>query len=111
MHPNNDDIIIIPENEYCASERMTIFVGSIYAYKGLLMVNLTLYYQVVVLTERILDFRSLFGLGNTPRFDSSLERQQTRWAVSLQRRHHVYLWRSRCFGPRRSPGRNVPHHR
>ncbi|XP_019875177.2 gamma-aminobutyric acid type B receptor subunit 2 isoform X2 [Aethina tumida] len=38
MHPNNDDIIIIPENEYCASERMTIFVGSIYAYKGLLMI-------------------------------------------------------------------------
>lgn len=37
-HPSSEDIIIIPENEYCASERMTIFVGSIYAYKGLLMI-------------------------------------------------------------------------
>lgn len=36
-HPSSEDIIIIPENEYCASERMTIFVGSIYAYKGLLL--------------------------------------------------------------------------
>ncbi|XP_066995150.2 gamma-aminobutyric acid type B receptor subunit 2 [Anabrus simplex] len=37
-HPSSDDILIIPENEYCQSERMTIFVGSIYAYKGLLMI-------------------------------------------------------------------------
>ncbi|CAH1118642.1 unnamed protein product [Phaedon cochleariae] len=37
-HPSNEDIIIIPENEYCASEHQTIFVGSIYAYKGLLMI-------------------------------------------------------------------------
>ncbi|XP_017778907.1 PREDICTED: gamma-aminobutyric acid type B receptor subunit 2 [Nicrophorus vespilloides] len=37
-HPSSEDIIIIPENEYCASERMTIFVGCIYAYKGLLMI-------------------------------------------------------------------------
>ena len=37
-HPSSDDILIIPENEYCQSGRMTIFVGSIYAYKGLLMV-------------------------------------------------------------------------
>ncbi|KAB0791553.1 hypothetical protein PPYR_03353 [Photinus pyralis] len=37
-HPSSDDILIIPENEYCASERMTLFVGSIYAYKGLLMI-------------------------------------------------------------------------
>lgn len=37
--PTNDDILIIPENEYCQSEKMTIFVGSIYAYKGLLMVS------------------------------------------------------------------------
>ncbi|KAK6634896.1 hypothetical protein RUM44_000143 [Polyplax serrata] len=36
--PTNDDILIIPENEYCQSEKMTIFVGSIYAYKGLLMI-------------------------------------------------------------------------
>lgn len=38
--PTNDDILIIPENEYCQSEKMTIFVGSIYAYKGLLMVSI-----------------------------------------------------------------------
>ncbi|CAH0549470.1 unnamed protein product [Brassicogethes aeneus] len=38
LHPYNEDIVIIPENEYCASERMTIFVGTIYAYKGLLMI-------------------------------------------------------------------------
>lgn len=37
-HPSSEDIIIVPENEYCTSERMTIFVGSIYAYKGLLMI-------------------------------------------------------------------------
>ncbi|XP_018573120.1 gamma-aminobutyric acid type B receptor subunit 2 [Anoplophora glabripennis] len=37
-HPSNEDIIIIPENEYCASEHQTIFVGCIYAYKGLLMI-------------------------------------------------------------------------
>ncbi|XP_074026601.1 gamma-aminobutyric acid type B receptor subunit 2 isoform X2 [Leptinotarsa decemlineata] len=37
-HPSNEDIIIIPENEYCASEHQTLFVGSIYAYKGLLMI-------------------------------------------------------------------------
>ncbi|XP_057667977.1 gamma-aminobutyric acid type B receptor subunit 2 isoform X1 [Diorhabda carinulata] len=38
LHPSNEDIIIIPENEYCASEYQTIFVGSIYAYKGILMI-------------------------------------------------------------------------
>lgn len=39
-HPNNhDDVIIVPVNEYCQSNYMTIFVGSIYAYKGLLMVS------------------------------------------------------------------------
>ncbi|KAK9753076.1 Receptor family ligand binding region [Popillia japonica] len=37
-HPSSEDIFIIPENEYCASQRMTIFIGSIYAYKGLLMI-------------------------------------------------------------------------
>ncbi|XP_039287226.1 gamma-aminobutyric acid type B receptor subunit 2-like isoform X2 [Nilaparvata lugens] len=37
-HPHSEDIIIIPKNEYCQSNRMTIFVGSIYAYKGLLMI-------------------------------------------------------------------------
>nr|CAD7405442.1 unnamed protein product [Timema cristinae] len=37
-HPSSEDIMIVPENEYCQSERMTIFVSSIYAYKGLLMI-------------------------------------------------------------------------
>ncbi|KAF2366778.1 GPCR family 3 C-terminal protein [Trinorchestia longiramus] len=32
------DIDIIPMNEYCKSEKISIFVGCIYAYKGLLMI-------------------------------------------------------------------------
>jgi hypothetical protein len=35
----NDDVEIIPEIEYCKSDYMSIFVGCIYAYKGLLMVR------------------------------------------------------------------------
>ncbi|XP_017007598.2 gamma-aminobutyric acid type B receptor subunit 2 isoform X3 [Drosophila takahashii] len=37
-HENIDDVLVIPENEYCQSEHMTIFVSIIYAYKGLLLV-------------------------------------------------------------------------
>ncbi|XP_066144261.1 gamma-aminobutyric acid type B receptor subunit 2 isoform X2 [Euwallacea fornicatus] len=37
-HPSNEDEIIIPENEYCTSNKMTIFISSIYVYKGLLMI-------------------------------------------------------------------------
>ncbi|XP_011501119.1 PREDICTED: gamma-aminobutyric acid type B receptor subunit 2-like [Ceratosolen solmsi marchali] len=37
-HPSSEDIIIMPENEYCQSNRMTVYLGSIYAYKGLLMI-------------------------------------------------------------------------
>ncbi|XP_017886099.1 gamma-aminobutyric acid type B receptor subunit 2 [Ceratina calcarata] len=37
-HPSSEDIIIIPENEYCQSNRMTIYLGCIYAYKGVLMI-------------------------------------------------------------------------
>ncbi|XP_077500288.1 gamma-aminobutyric acid type B receptor subunit 2 isoform X3 [Amblyomma americanum] len=33
----NEDVSVIPEMEYCQSHKMTIFLGSIYAYKGLLM--------------------------------------------------------------------------
>ncbi|XP_023348686.1 gamma-aminobutyric acid type B receptor subunit 2 [Eurytemora carolleeae] len=37
--PHGDvDVLIIPLNEYCKSNYMHIFVGIIYAYKGLLMV-------------------------------------------------------------------------
>ncbi|KAL1130635.1 hypothetical protein AAG570_011877, partial [Ranatra chinensis] len=36
--PNSEDVIIYPENEYCKSHHMNIFVGIIYAYKGLLMI-------------------------------------------------------------------------
>ena len=39
-HPFSEDIIIIPENEYCKSNRMTVYLGSIYAYKGVLMVSI-----------------------------------------------------------------------
>ncbi|XP_058796020.1 gamma-aminobutyric acid type B receptor subunit 2 isoform X2 [Phymastichus coffea] len=37
-HPSSEDIIILPQNEYCQSNRMTVYLGSIYAYKGLLMI-------------------------------------------------------------------------
>ncbi|CAH0731454.1 unnamed protein product, partial [Brenthis ino] len=37
-HPTSEDIVIVQENEYCQSERMPIFIGVIYAYKGLLLV-------------------------------------------------------------------------
>ena len=40
MHPTEDNVEIQPENEFCQSHYMNIFVGSIYAYKGLLMVIL-----------------------------------------------------------------------
>jgi hypothetical protein len=36
--PQNEDIVIVPEMEFCQSKRMTIFLGAIYVYKGLLMV-------------------------------------------------------------------------
>ncbi|XP_069181046.1 uncharacterized protein [Procambarus clarkii] len=32
------DILVIPENEYCKSQKISVFIGCIYAYKGLLMV-------------------------------------------------------------------------
>ncbi|XP_072758771.1 gamma-aminobutyric acid type B receptor subunit 2 isoform X2 [Anoplolepis gracilipes] len=37
-HPSSEDIIIIPENEYCQSNQMNIYLFCIYAYKGLLMI-------------------------------------------------------------------------
>ncbi|XP_043269950.1 gamma-aminobutyric acid type B receptor subunit 2 isoform X2 [Venturia canescens] len=37
-HPSSDDIMMIPENEYCQSNRMTVYLCCIYAYKGLLMI-------------------------------------------------------------------------
>ncbi|XP_029170318.1 gamma-aminobutyric acid type B receptor subunit 2, partial [Nylanderia fulva] len=37
-HPSSDDIIIIPENEYCQSNQMNIYLFCIYIYKGLLMI-------------------------------------------------------------------------
>lgn len=39
-HPSSEDIVIVQENEYCQSEKMPIFIGVIYAYKGLLLVNI-----------------------------------------------------------------------
>lgn len=38
-----EDIIIVQENEYCQSERITIFISVIYAYKGILLVRARLY--------------------------------------------------------------------
>lgn len=40
-HPSLEDVLIVQENEYCQSGRITIFIGVIYAYKGLLLVSLS----------------------------------------------------------------------
>lgn len=37
-HEYLEDVWVIVENEYCQSEHITVFVGIIYAYKGLLLV-------------------------------------------------------------------------
>ncbi|CAB3378686.1 Hypothetical predicted protein [Cloeon dipterum] len=37
-HATSPDTVIIPENEYCQSNKMTYFIGGIYAYKGLLLI-------------------------------------------------------------------------
>lgn len=37
-HGSLEDVIIVRENEYCQSEQMNIFVGIIYAYKGILLI-------------------------------------------------------------------------
>ena len=37
--PQNEDLLIVPEMEYCTSQKMHIFLGSIYMYKGVLMVS------------------------------------------------------------------------
>ena len=36
---HDDGVQIIPKLEYCRSNHLNIFVGCIYAYKGLLMVR------------------------------------------------------------------------
>ncbi|GAB6025070.1 Metabotropic GABA-B receptor subtype 2, isoform C [Chamberlinius hualienensis] len=38
VHPSNEDLLIIPQLEYCKSDKMTAFMVAVYAYKGLLMV-------------------------------------------------------------------------
>ena len=72
MHPSEDNIEIRPQNEYCASHHMTIFVGSIYAYKGLLMVRLISYKDdnLEKFNHSIfnaLGFWMFSGVGNTQR--------------------------------------------
>ncbi|XP_055677192.1 gamma-aminobutyric acid type B receptor subunit 2 isoform X2 [Lutzomyia longipalpis] len=37
-HPSLEDVLIARENEYCQSEKITVFIGVIYAYKGLLLI-------------------------------------------------------------------------
>ena len=58
-HPSSEDIVIVQENEYCQSERMTIFIGIIYAYKGLLLVSI----QIDIHTESNAYIRVLFHSG------------------------------------------------
>lgn len=38
LQTSDDDIAVVPEMEYCQSEHMTIFLGIVYGYKGLLMI-------------------------------------------------------------------------
>lgn len=38
-HPSLEDVLIVQENEYCQSKSITIFIGIIYAYKGVLLVS------------------------------------------------------------------------
>ena len=37
---DDTEFIVKPQNENCKSDKMTIFVGVIYAYKGLLLVSI-----------------------------------------------------------------------
>jgi gamma-aminobutyric acid type B receptor len=37
-HSHFEDVVVVRENEYCKSDKMTIFIGIIYAYKGLLLI-------------------------------------------------------------------------
>ena len=39
---DDTEFIVKPQNENCKSDKMTIFVGVIYAYKGLLLVSLNM---------------------------------------------------------------------
>lgn len=48
VESENDEIHIIPKIEYCRSDHMTVFVGCIYAYKGVLMVQ---YMKVIGLSN------------------------------------------------------------
>lgn len=70
MHPSEDNVEIHPENEFCESKHMHIFVGSIYAYKGLLMVSinekrfLAPSILLLIISFDYLGFRLLSSLGN-----------------------------------------------
>jgi len=51
FQPQNNDydgVLIIPRIESCKSEHMSIFVGCIYAYKGLLMVSQKIFWQILI---------------------------------------------------------------
>lgn len=56
---HDDGVQIIPKLEYCRSNHLNIFVGCIYAYKGLLMVSLLLLLRLAQ------DYVSLFFLSST----------------------------------------------
>jgi len=61
---HNDDIQIIPENEYCKSHYMNYFVGLIYAYKGLLMVSTSVIFVVCAKLQNSGKFNVLFSCSN-----------------------------------------------
>lgn len=76
-HPTSEDVLVVRENEYCQSERMTIFVGVIYAYKGLLMViSVFLVLSTMLIVNlrtcyKLTDLWSVFGLGDASCLNTS----------------------------------------
>lgn len=98
---NLDDVIVVQENEYCQSERITIFISVIYAYKGLLLViakliNTNLSKDLTNINRT--GFWCFSGMGNTTRLHSGSKRFQTHRTFCLQRSHHVH--NGSCNRPR-----------
>lgn len=104
-------MIIVQENEYCQSERITIFIGIIYAYKGILLVRFKR--SIIDLTMPITflliftDIWSISGLGNSTRVNSGSQRLQTHRSIRIQRTDHVYYGSSYCPSLIRPQGRCI----
>lgn len=49
-----EDVLIVQENEYCQSNKITIFIGVIYAYKGLLLVSTKLLTLIIMIERNLM---------------------------------------------------------